>query len=239
MESLRGKVVVITGAGGAIAGAVADAFFEAGAAPALVDRDRLRVQGRANAYRTAAVESSLSTLLEAEAAMAAVVERQGTIHALVHLVGDRVAGPLEALDETAFDAVMGSNVRTLFLATKAALPYLRAHGEGFIGGIASQGAWMGGAAGSGASGSAAVFAAAKSAVGAFLHALDEELAGTDIQVGVCYPMGAVDTDVNRRALGRASDARLIDPKRIGEAFVAAALSGIGGRLVAFPVHPPR
>jgi NADP-dependent 3-hydroxy acid dehydrogenase YdfG len=237
MQTLRGKVVVITGAGGAIAGAVADAFFEAGAVPALIDRDRLRVQGRANAYRTAAVESSLATLREAEAAMAAVVERQGAIHALVHLVGERVGGPLEHVDEAAFDAVLHSNVRTLFLATKAVLPHLRAHGEGFIGGIASRGGWMGGVAG-GANG-ATVFAAAKGAVGAFLHALDDELADTQIQVGICYPMGAVDTDANRRTVGRAGEPRWIDPKRIGEAFVAAALSGVGGRVVEFPVHPPR
>lgn len=237
MQTLRGKVVVITGAGGAIAGAVAEAFFEAGATPALIDRDRVRVQGRANTFRSAAVESALSTMTEAEAAITAVVERQGTVHALVHLVGDRHGGPLESMDEASFDAVFDSNVRTLFLTTKAVLPYLRAHGEGFIGGIASKGGWMGGFAG-GAEG-ATVFTAAKSAVGAFLHALDDELAGTNIQVGVCYPMGDVDTSATRRVVGRAGEARLIDPKRIGDAFVTAALSGVGGRLVEFPVHPPR
>jgi NAD(P)-dependent dehydrogenase (short-subunit alcohol dehydrogenase family) len=237
MQTLRGKVVVITGAGGAIAGAVAEAFFESGATPALVDRDRLRVQGRANTFRGAAVESSLATLREAEAAMAAVAERQGAIHALVHLVGERATDPLESMSEEAFDTVMDSNVRTLFLATKAVLPYLRAQGDGFIGGIASKGGWMGGVAGGAPN--AVAFAAAKGAVGAFLHALDRELASTNIQVGICYPMGAVDTNENRRALGRAGDVRLIDPKRIGEAFVAAALSGVGGRLVEFPVHPPR
>jgi short-subunit dehydrogenase len=141
-----------------------------------------------------------------------------------------------AIDEATFDQVFDSNVRTLFLTTKAVLPHLVAQGEGFIGGIASKGAWVGGVAG-GAEG-AAVFAAAKSAAAAYLFALDEELRGTGVQVSICFPMGAVDTEANRREFGREQALRLIAPSVIGAAFVAAARSGHGGRLLEIPVHPP-
>jgi NADP-dependent 3-hydroxy acid dehydrogenase YdfG len=236
MNTLRDKVIVITGAGGAIAGAVADAFREAGARPALIDRDLLRIKGRAASYGTIAVESDLASSAEVERALGEVIARHSHIDGLVHLVGERVGGPVSAIDEATFDLVFDSNVRTLFLTSKAVLPHMLERGEGFIGGIAAKGAWVGGVAG-GADG-AAVFAAAKSAAAAYLHALDEELHGTGVHVSICFPMGDVETDRNRRAVGRDGLAALIDPRMIGQAFVAAALSGRGGRLLEMPVHPP-
>ena len=237
MNTLRDKVVVITGAGGAIAGAVAAAFREAGARPALIDRDLLRIQGRAASYGTIAVESDLGSTAEVERALGKVIERHAHIDGLVHLVGERVGGPVSAIDEATFDLVFDTNVRTLFLTTKAVLPHMIERGEGFIGGIASKGAWVGGVAG-GADG-AAVFAAAKSAAAAYLYALDEELRGSGVHVSICVPMGDVETDRNRKALGRSRIAALIDPRMIAQAFVAAALSGKGGRLLELPVHAPR
>jgi NADP-dependent 3-hydroxy acid dehydrogenase YdfG len=236
MDTLRDKVIVITGAGGSIAGAVADAFREVGARPALIDRDMVRIQGRAASFGTVAVESDLCSGAEVDRALGAVLERHGHVDGLVHLVGDRAGGPVTAIDEPTFDRVFDTNVRTLFLTTRAILPKLIAQGSGFIGGIASKGAWVGGVAGG--SDGAAVFAAAKSAAAAYLHALSDELRGTGVHVSICFPMGAVATERNLQALGRDRAAHLIDPRVIGQGFVQAALSGRGGRILEFPVHPP-
>lgn len=235
MQALRDKVIIITGAGGSIAGAVAEAFREAGARPALIDRELVRIQGRASAYRSAAVESDLNSTAAAERAVAAVLAHHGQLHGLVHLVGERASGPISSIDEATFDTVFNSNVRTLHLAVRAVLPHLMRQRQGFIGGIASKGAWVGGMAG-GADG-AAVFAAAKSAVGAYLHALDDELQGTGVHVSICYPMGVVDTEANRRSLGRNHPYSRIGPQAIGRAFVVAAQAGDGGRMLEIPVHP--
>lgn len=234
MHTLRDKVIVITGAGGAIAGAVAEAFREVGARPALIDRDLVRIQGRAASYRTAAVASDLASTEDAERAIAEVVAFHGHVHGLVHLVGERTRGPVATTDEATFDRVFETNVRTLFVTTKAVLPHLLRQGEGFVAGIASKGAWIGGAAGG--TTDQAVFASAKSAVGAFLHALDEELRGTGVHASVCFPMGIVDTEENRRELGRQHLGPWIDARAIGQAFVTAARSGPGGRLIEIPVH---
>ncbi len=232
MRSLHDKVIVITGAGGAIAGAVADAFFEAGARPALIDRDELTIAGRASSYGTAGVVSDLRTPAAARTAIDAVRAHHRHVDGLVHLVGEVVSGDVSNLADETYDDVFDSNVRTLVYAVRAVLPDLLAREEGFIGGIASGEAWDGGAAG------AALFAAAKSAVATFLRSLDKELDKTGVHVGICFPMGLVDTPGNRRSLGREHRARLIDPAVIGRAFVTAAASGAGGRLVELPVHPP-
>jgi NADP-dependent 3-hydroxy acid dehydrogenase YdfG len=235
MQSLRDKVIVIAGAGGSIAGAVAEAFREAGARPALIDRELVRIQGRAAAYKAVAVESELESTAAAEAAVAAVLAYHGHLHGLIHLVGERAGGPVSAIDEATFDTVFQSNVRTLHVMVRAVLPHLLQQRQGFIAGIASKGAWVGGMAG-GADGGA-VFAAAKSAVGAYLHALDDELHGSGVHVSICYPMGVVDTEANRRALGRDHTFGRIAPQAIGRAFVAAAMPGEGGRMLEVPVHP--
>lgn len=237
MKTLRDKVIVITGAGGAIAGAVAEAFFEAGARLALIDRDEVRIQGRSSSYASLAVISDLSSVAEAERALAEVVDQLGRIDGLVHLVGDLRGGSLRELSDEDYLQVFDGNVRTLFSLTKAALPLLQEREEGFIGGIASREAWEGGNGGGPGS---ALFAGAKSAVAAFLRSLDAELKGSGVNVGICFPMGQVDTPSNRRVSGRKKlEGPVIDPAAIGRAFVAMASSGQGGRLLEVPVYPPR
>lgn len=232
MKTLRDKVIIITGAGGTIAGAVQEALVRAGARPALVDRDPVRIQGRASSFEAPAVASSLDSLAEAGRVVSEIKARTGRIDGLVHLVGDVVPGTLEQADEAAFDRSFDTNVRTLFFAIKAVLPELRARDEAFLGGIAAHEAWGGGAAGGG------LFAAAKSAVAALLRSLDRELEDSAISVGIVFPMGTVDTLGNRRRL-EDEGTPLIAPATIGEAFVSAALAGDGGRLVELPVYPPR
>ncbi len=232
MKTLHDKVIIITGAGGTIAGAVQEALARAGARPALVDRDVVRIQGRATSYNAAAIESALASPEEAERVVREVKEQTGRIDGLVHLVGDVVPGTLQEADQDAFDRSFDTNVRTLFYAIKAVLPELLARDEGFIGGIAAHEAWGGGAAGGG------LFAAAKSAVAAMLRSLDRELEDSAVSVGIVFPMGTVDTISNRRQL-QDPGLPMIAPSTIGDAFVSAALAGEGGRLVELPVYPPR
>ncbi|CAN5629879.1 SDR family oxidoreductase [soil metagenome] len=234
MQSLKDDVIVITGAGGSIAGAVADAFLDAGARPALIDRDEVSIQGRAVSYSSIAVAADMTTMAGARAAIEQVRERFGHVDGLIHLVGEVTSGGvIDVRDDDQYAEAFDSNVRTLVNTVAAVLPDFLERNRGFVGGVASLEAWHGGTAGS------ALFGAAKSAVASYLKSLDEELAGTGVGVGICYPMGIVDTASNRRVLGRDHDGAMIDPKIIGRAFVTAATWGRGGRLVELPIYPPR
>lgn len=233
MKTLKDKVVIVTGAGGAVAGSVESAFRKQGAQIVLVDRDGVRIQGRAAGYDVPPIEADFSTFEGAQAVVAQVEAELGRVDGLVHLVGEVVTGSLLDADEKDFDAAFETNVKTLFHATRAVLPALMKREEGFIGGIASQEAWGGGAAGAG------LFAAAKSAVATFLRSLDADLADTHVGVAIVFPMGPVDTATNRRRLRGDASLRLINPYAVGQAFVSAALSGTGGSLLEILVHPPR
>jgi NADP-dependent 3-hydroxy acid dehydrogenase YdfG len=233
VKTLRDKIIIVTGAGGSVAGAVQEALARSGARPALVDRDLIRIQGRAASYNACAVESDLGTLDEACRVVAEVKARSGRVDGLIHLVGEVVTGRVEDLSVEDFQLAFDTNVRTLFTMLKAVLPELHAHDEAFVGGIAAHEAWGGGAAGSG------LFAASKSAVAALLRSLDRELEDSGITVGIVFPMGAVDSVTTRRRLSAAGDVPMIHPRAIGNAFVAAALADDGGRMVELPVYPPR
>ncbi len=232
MKTLKDKVIIITGAGGSVAGAVADAFRQQGARLALVDKDEVRVQGRSSSYGALALEADFATAQHAREAVAHIKKELGRIDGLVHLVGEIVTGRVEELSEADYDQAFDTNMRTLFNAVKAVLPELLTREEAFIAGIASQEAWGGGAA------DRSLFAAAKSAAAAFLRSLDAELKDTRVGVAIAFPMGPVDTLTNRQKL--AGDAhRLIGTTVVARALISAALSGEGGSLLEVFIHPPR
>jgi NADP-dependent 3-hydroxy acid dehydrogenase YdfG len=233
MDSLRDKVFIITGAGGTIASAVGQSFLNAGARLVLVDADGIRIQGLGNSFASPAIEADLRSAAGAAQMLVAIKEHVGRIDGLIHLVGEVVTGSVAEMDEGDYELTFDTNVRSLFNAVKVVLPELLQSGQGFIGGIASREAWQGGEAG------ASLFAAAKSAVEAFLRSLDKELAETAIDVAIVFPMGPVDTVTNRRQFSNSDHARLISPQAIGEALVAAARWKEGGRLLEIPIHPPR
>lgn len=232
MKTLKDKVIVITGAGGSIAGAVEAYFRDQGARVALVDKAIVRIQGRASSTGAMAFESDFSSLEKSQAVLANIKKETGRIDGLIHLVGDIIPGKVTELSEADYQQAFDTNVKTLFHAVKAVLPELLHNDEGFIAGIASQEISGGGLEGS------SLFAAAKSAVAAFLRSLDAELKNTKITVSIVFPMGLVDTLANRKQ-GINKNNLLIKPQAIAQAFVSAALSGEGGSLLEIPVYPPR
>ena len=231
MKSLKDKVFIITGAGGSIAGAVEAAFREQGARVALIDKDIVRVQGRANTYNTVGLECDFSNIQTSEEAIAKVKVELGRIDGLIHLVGDVVTGSIEDATEDDYQHAFSSNMQTLFNAIKAVLPELKTQEEGFIAGIGAPTTSAQGIAGS------SLFVAAKSAVAAFLRSLDAELADTKVNVSIVFPMDVVDTMTNRKHFP--SKEGFIHPKAIASAFVTAASAGNGGSLPELPVYPPR
>jgi len=233
VKTLRDKAIVITGAGGTLAGAVEEALVEDGARPILIDRDAVRIRARAQSFGTLAIEENLLTRESAERAAQAALQRMGRIDGLIHLVGDVIAGRLEDAAPEDFDAVFDSHVRTLFHTLQAFLPHLRAQPEAFIAGLGARQAFHGGLPG------ATLFAAAKGAGANLLRSLDAELAGSNVTVSIITPLGNVDSPTSRAKLPTFGPENWITPAAIGRAFRAAALSGAGGRQLEIPVHPPR
>ncbi len=233
MSTLEGKVYILTGAGGGIAQAIAQAFTRAGARLALVDAYEGSIQQRAQEFGARAYQANLTHYPDAEAVVRQVKAQMGRIDGLIHCVGGFAYAPIKETEPGLYDRMFDLNMRTLFYATRAVLPELLSQKDGFIAGIAAAAAWNGTGPG------IALYAAAKVALATYLRSLDAELVGTAIRVAIVYPMGAVDTPANRQGMPEADPMAWVDPLEIGESLVFAASRSPRGRLLELPIFPPR
>lgn len=235
---LNGRVYLVTGAGGQIAGSINRALLAAGASLALADRPDNARRAREQLGAGLEVGADLATPDGARQAVAATVAGLGRLDGVVHTVGSFRAGQVRDLATTGndladYDLMLDANLRALVNVTVAALPQLECSDAGFLGAISAGQAWRGSGPG------AALYTASKAALAAFLRSLDGELAGSALKVGIVFPMGAVDTPANRLDMPDADPAGWIDPDEIAAAFVHMATRSRRGRVLEVPVHPPR
>ena len=121
MDDLTGTVAVVTGAEGGIGGAVAYAFDAAGATVIGIDRE----------------QADLSRADEVERAFAAL-ERLDVLVNTAGISGRRLGdGPVDECGEEAWDTVLDTNLKSVFLCCRAAIPRLREAGGGSIVNVSS------------------------------------------------------------------------------------------------------
>jgi NAD(P)-dependent dehydrogenase (short-subunit alcohol dehydrogenase family) len=231
MSSLDGSVTLITGAAGALARPVVDAFAAAGSR--IVLADLVAPDAAAAHVGGVALQCDLLNATSAAAAVGRAAEVHGRLDHVLHLVGGFSWQPAHEASDADYDRLFDLNVRSLFNVGRAALPILRARGQGLLAGVSSGQAWRG--AGEGV----ALYAASKAAVATWLRSVDLELGGTDVKVAILYPMGVIDTPANRASMPDADPAGWIDPVDLAAALVFAASTTRRGRMLELPVHPGR
>ena len=134
---LEGKVAVITGAGNGIGEASALLFAEEGARVVCADLLPEDAERTAARIREAGGEADSShadvrRAADAEHIIARAVERFGKIDILFNVAGIGVRKPVHELDESEWDFVMDTNLKSVFLCSKAALTRFMAQGSGNI-----------------------------------------------------------------------------------------------------------
>jgi NAD(P)-dependent dehydrogenase (short-subunit alcohol dehydrogenase family) len=139
----RGKVALVTGAGGGLGRGIARRFAEAGAAVVAHYRQSA---GEANALaleitkgggRALAAAGDLTQAVEAERLMARAVESFGRLDVLVNNAGTYPMAGLLEMTAAQWDEVIASNLRTTFLCTQAAARQMASQGGGAIVNITS------------------------------------------------------------------------------------------------------
>ncbi len=137
MADFTGRSVLLTGAAGGIGHAMAEAFAEAGARLALVDREDAsdlaeRLAGEHRAWRL-----DLTDPEAIDAIVAEIGEAMG-IDCLINNAGLGIVAPAEVQSIRDWDLTHIINLRAPWLVSRAALPYLKPSGRGRIVNIASQ-----------------------------------------------------------------------------------------------------
>ncbi|HEY5901286.1 MAG TPA: SDR family oxidoreductase [Anaerolineales bacterium] len=190
------KTVLITGAGGGIGRACIHHFAARGWRVIGVDRSPLADVEGGQPFPADGlfIQADISHPESAEQIFEQARGFHPTLDALVNNAAVQVAKPLIETSVEEWDAVMASNLRSVFLFVKLAHPLLKAAGGGAIVNVSSVHAVQ-------TSANIAAYAASKGGLLALTRAMAIEFAPDDIRVNAILP-GAVDTPMLRAGLGR-------------------------------------
>ncbi|HEY5092274.1 MAG TPA: 3-oxoacyl-ACP reductase family protein [Acidimicrobiales bacterium] len=191
MGKLEGKVALVTGAASGIGQGIAIAFAKESATVVVVDVvDESRVRetmdavagfGGSSYFIRADVSDEESVAAMAESALA----RFGRVDILVNNAGVFSEALLEDMTIAQWDHVLNTNLRSVFLCTRALLGQMLERGDGRIINIASQLAYIGGT-------SATHYTASKAGIIGLTKALAREVSHRGVLVNAIAP-GAIET----------------------------------------------
>ncbi len=237
---LTGKVAIVTGANTGIGQAIAIALAEAGADVACVGRTpaedtvaKIRALGR----KAEIVSADLSTIEPVQRVVDETIAKLGGLDILINNAG--IIRRADAVDfsEADWDAVIDTNLKSVFFLCQAAGRHMIANGGGKIVNIASMLTFQGGIR-------VPSYTASKSGIGGLTKLLANEWAGKGINVNAIAPgyiatnnTAALQADEERNAsiLGRIPAGKWGDASDLGGAAVflsSAAANYVQGHILA-------
>ena len=220
---MHGKVVVITGASGALGKVVADTAIARGARVAGIDYANAKSGTTADRIELGGVD--LSDAAQAQQAVDAAAAHFGRLDVLVNIAGAFAFETVADGDPKTWQRLYMINVTTALNASRAAIPHLVASAAGRIINIGALGALQAGA-GMGA------YAASKGGVHRLTEALAAELKGK-VTVNAVLP-STIDTPANRRDMPKADFATWVTADELANVilFLASdAASAVTGALL--------
>jgi len=134
---LAGKRAIITGAGTGIGRACAELFAKEGAAVALVGRRREPLEEAARGIaatggKAVAQPCDVTRLQEIRELVERAAREFGGLDAVVNNAATWMAGTAEETSEEDWDRMMATNLKGVFLLSRAALPELRKRGGAIV-----------------------------------------------------------------------------------------------------------
>ncbi|WP_417259977.1 SDR family NAD(P)-dependent oxidoreductase [Celeribacter sp.] len=190
------RTALVTGASRGIGAAIALGLAKRGYDVALNDIERQKddldavaAQIREMGQRAEVLFADVSDKAQVEAMAQQALEAFGQIDAVVNNAGILIAGTVDGLPETTWDAVMDVNAKGSFMVIQALLPAMKARGYGRIVNIASIGGKHGAP-------EQAHYSASKAAVMGFSRVLAQEVGPLGITVNCVCP-GIIMTDMGR------------------------------------------
>jgi NAD(P)-dependent dehydrogenase (short-subunit alcohol dehydrogenase family) len=220
--SAEGKVVLITGASGALGQTVVPSFAATGARVIAADRhpSSIQVEGCRDMKADVTDEADVRRLVDE------VIRTAGRIDALINLVGGFAVGRVVESDASLWHRMLTMNLTAAFLLSKAVLPHMMERRTGRIVHVAARAAlepFPG----------AAAYIVSKSGLVALIRALSLELAGSGVTVNGVLP-ATIDTPANRSNMPDADPSKWAKPESIAQTLIFLAskeASQINGALI--------
>ena len=190
-----GKVALITGGGGGIGRATALGFSGRGAKVVVVDLDRAEGEASAELVRQRGgdarfVHADVTKSDDVQNYVRAALDAYGTIDCFFNNAGiEGKVMPMQEYDEAVFDAVIGVNVKGVFLGLRHVLPVMLKQGHGAVVNTASVAGLFGGPG-------MAPYVASKHAVLGLTKVASADVARLGVRVNAVCP-GPVETRMMR------------------------------------------
>ena len=239
MQSVEGRVAVVTGAASGMGLGMVQSFAEAGMRVVAADLRADALDGtvatlRAQGHDVIGVPTDVSKLSDVEALASATMDAFGAVHVLCNNAG---VGMFSRLANTSIDDwewVIGVNLWGPIYGIKVFLPLIEQQDEGHINATSSVAGLVAGA-------TAGPYNVAKHGVVALMATLERELraAKSTVRASVLCP-GAVNTDIGRNSVelrrarrGRpdATPARSSAGEKLGSKMAEALAGGMAPRAV--------
>ena len=228
MDSLDGRVALVTGGSSGLGRATARGLAAAGADVAVVARSAEDLEAtvaeiRRGGRSALAVAADLAEPADVDRAVDRARAELGDIGILVNAAGTDVPGPVAELDVAGWDRVLAVNLRATFLLAKAVMPDMRRLGGGTIvnvGSVAGRRGWA----------NASAYCASKFGLVGLTQVLAAEGRADRIRACLLQP-GAMDTNWGAWSAderggdgGRADPAGAIPPEQMADliTWIAAA-----------------
>ena len=215
-----GKVALVTGGGNGIGRAACLGFAAHGAKVVVVDRDGAAAEAtagivRQNGGQALAVAADVSKAADVKAYVKAAVDTYGRVDCFFNNAGiEGKLAPTAEYDEATFDAVIGVNVKGVFLGLRHVLPEMIRQGGGAVVNTAS-------VAGLVATPGMPAYVASKHAVLGLTKTAAGEVARQGIRVNAVCP-GPVDTRMIHSLEEQLSPG---DPKAVEARYQASLPTG--------------
>ena len=220
---MNGKVIVVTGASGALGKVVAETALTRGARVAGIDYAPAQIPATPTRLELGGVD--LTDAAQAAKAINAAASHFGALDALINTAGGFAFETVAEGDPKTWQRMYALNVTTALNASRAAISHLTASSAGRIVNVGAMGAIQAGAG-------MGPYAASKAAVHRLTEALAAEHKGK-FTVNAVLP-SIIDTAANRASMPKADFAKWVTPQELADVilFLASdAASAVTGALL--------